>query len=144
MEGLSPPLHLCMEIRIGIENGDSMQTTIDRYLMNNPTVFGQFVQKWYFMYKQGRSTSDFLNSLESQYRQTLLEVVEGGLNGQPILKLITELETEIMQATKDELDADLKLLPLKLLLPLLLFQFPAFLLLLFGPLLSTILKEFTL
>ena len=109
MEGLSPPLHLCLEIRIGIENGDSIQKTLDKYLINNRSLFSQFVQKWCFLCKQGRSTAEILNSLESPYRRTLLEVLESGLKGQPILNSIKELESEIMLATKEELDADLKL-----------------------------------
>ncbi|MEN0059151.1 MAG: hypothetical protein AAGB31_09985, partial [Bdellovibrio sp.] len=50
--------------------------------------------------------------------------------------VLNRLEEEIIEACREEMAERLAQLPFILLVPLLLFQFPAFLLLLFGPLLN--------
>ena len=51
------------------------------------------------------------------------------------------LETEVESKAEAELDAHVAALPFKVLLPLLLFQFPAYLLLLLGPLLRELQRQ---
>jgi hypothetical protein len=61
--------------------------------------------------------------------------VERGCNGQPVIEYLEGLEKEIDFASHAELDLHISTLQFKALIPLLLFQFPAYLVLLLGPLL---------
>ncbi len=141
MEGLAPPLKCLLEIETRLQNGESVRTGIQKYLEQDIDAFTEDVRKLFFAYEQGRSASEVINSVKSVYRVALLEVLLQGLEGQPILNRIQELKMEIMDASESEIKEVLALLPLKLLVPLLLFQFPAFLLMLFGPIMRHLIGE---
>jgi hypothetical protein len=90
-------------------------------------------------FEQYGNLRDFTVSSSSPYRRELISLVGLGLSGAPVVAKLRELEVEIRWACQDELDLFIARLPLRALLPVLLIQFPAFLILLFGPILS----EFT-
>ena len=141
MEGLAPPLKCLLEIETRLQNGESVRTGIQKYLEQDIDAFTEDVRKLFFAYEQGRTASEVINSVKSVYRVALLEVLLQGLEGQPILNRIQELKIKIMDASESEIKEVLALLPLKLLVPLLLFQFPAFLLMLFGPIMRHLIGE---
>jgi len=72
---------------------------------------------------------------KSYREQALWELIERGHGGEPVLEPLTLLEEDIERAAQFDLDAHVAALPFKALVPLLLFQFPAFVILLVGPLL---------
>lgn len=74
--------------------------------------------------------------LSSLYRRSLLQILERGLRGEAVYSVLLQLETELVEACQEEISNKVARLPFILLIPLLLFQFPAFLMLLFGPLLQ--------
>lgn len=141
MEGLAPPLKCLLEIETRLQNGESVRAGLQKYLELDVDSFTEDVRQMYFAYEQGRSASEVIHSVESLYRVALLEVLLQGLEGQPILSRLQELKVEIMDACESEIKEVLALLPLKLLVPLLLFQFPAFLLMLFGPIMRHLIGE---
>ena len=55
------------------------------------------------------------------------------------MEYLKDLEKEIMEVCKEDLEKHLEKLPYICLIPLMLFQFPAFLLLLIGPLVLNLL-----
>lgn len=61
--------------------------------------------------------------------------------GQPVLDHLAALEDEITKAADAELDIHISTLPFKMLIPLLLFQFPAYLVLLLGPALRELTRQ---
>lgn len=69
----------------------------------------------------------------SLVRRQCLEVLSQGLQGEPIYSQICSLEEEVFEASRLEIEEFVALLPMKSLIPLLFFQFPAFLALLLGP-----------
>ena len=64
------------------------------------------------------------NSKMSSYRLFLLELVQQGLNGQPVLKALCELEQELLLQSDDQIERFTSLLPIKVLMLVLLLQFP--------------------
>jgi hypothetical protein len=98
--------------------------------------YAKDVSKWISLCDQGLDTTQALQKQRSRYRRSLLELLERGLRGESIYVYLCQLEQETIEACQDEISRKLSKLPFLLLGPLLLMQFPAFLLLLFGPLLQ--------
>ncbi len=135
MENINPALALLLAVRRNLEKGQSVKSGIHHYLKANTDVFAREVTTWYGLCQQGLPTDELLARQISPYRRTLLITLERGLRGEPIYTYLITLEEEIIGACEVSLAETLGRLPFILLIPLLLFQLPAFLALLFGPLL---------
>jgi hypothetical protein len=92
------------------------------------------------MIEMGRSPAEILSKMTFVRRQCL-ETLQQGLRGESIYQQICSLEEEVLEATKLEIEEFVSLLPMKSLIPLLFFQFPAFLALLLGPFLISFLSQ---
>jgi hypothetical protein len=143
VEGLSPPLRCLIEMQSCIQNGETVRTGLKRFLQSSDPkdAFTRDVRAFLFAWEQGHDWRACVTRTTSPHRKALLEVAACGLAGQSVLPHLESLRTEIAAACDLEIQAHLEMLPLKMLVPLLLFQFPAFLLLLFGPLLRHLIEE---
>lgn len=154
MEGLAPPLKCLIHVQSGVQNGESVRSSLTRYLHGGDVLFdgssraleiddafGHVLRRFLFAWEQGHDWRSLLNEAGSHQRRALLEVLACGLAGQSISAHLESLRDEITNACDLEIREHLELLPLKMLAPLLLFQFPAFLLLIFGPLLRHLVEE---
>ncbi len=143
MEGLTPPLKCLIHVQSALQNGESVRSSLTRYihlgLANDD--FGQCLRRFLFAWEQGHDWRAQLKIVGSPQRRALLEILSAGLAGQSISAPLDSLKDEITSACDLEIKDHLEMLPLKMLAPLLLFQFPAFLLLLFGPLLRHLVEE---
>lgn len=148
MEGLAPPLKLTLEVIRQIENGESIRSGIINYLHNNQDEFAYVVTKWIYYYDQNiNETNVHLAKLlqkQSKYRVALLKILILGLKGYPIYDQIRDYEKELLEICENEMEKYISLLPFKTLIPLLLFQFPAFFMLIVIPLLKQLLKYLNL
>lgn len=72
----------------------------------------------------------------SLLRQAFFNTLLFGIEGHSVLSRLHELRIEIEQQLELDMKAHVDSLPLKMLAPLLLFMFPAFLILLLGPITS--------
>lgn len=79
--------------------------------------------------------------MESSYQKALFALLERGLSGQPILEALQALESETLRAASSELDTHVGRLPFLSMVPLFTFQFPAYLILLIGPIFSQLLQQ---
>ncbi|MNL37018.1 hypothetical protein D3C87_1591390 [compost metagenome] len=136
MECVAPPLALLLAVKRSLEKGHPAKHGVLNYLKKEEGPFPQFVSKWLAHLQQGQATQELLRQEKSIHRRVLLQLLERGMRGESIYLPLTQLEDEIIEACQHELSQKLAKLPFLLLIPLLLFQFPAFLLLLFGPLLQ--------
>lgn len=120
-----------------------MRTATQAYLSQASASceFAIVVRKFMFAWEQGHDWRVPLRACRSAHRRALLEVLACGLGGQSISAQLESLRSEIANACDLEIKEHIEMLPLKMLAPLLLFQFPAFLLLLFGPLLRHLIQE---
>ena len=143
MEGLAPPLKCLIEMQSALQNGEVIRQGLRRYLQ--ATVpgdeFATVIRRFTFAWDQGQDWRELIGQVTSPHRRALLDLIATGFAGQPVMVHLEELRTEIIAACDLEIRGRLDMLPLKMLVPLLFFQFPAFLLLLFGPLLSRLVQE---
>lgn len=78
-------------------------------------------------------SSETLSAEVGLYRERLFWLLESGYAGAPVLRELRALKSETIEQLELDLKNHVERLPLKMLLPLLLLMFPAFLILLFGP-----------
>lgn len=136
MESLAPPLRLLIHVKRSIERGSSVKTGILSFIKSDSEDFSSEIKQWLAHFEHGQSTKSIIDRQKSIYRRTLLTLLERGLRGDAIYQSLNLLEEETVMACQLEQAHFLSRLPFLLLLPLLFFMFPAFLLLLFGPLLG--------
>ncbi|WII72732.1 hypothetical protein QJS83_02465 [Bdellovibrio sp. 22V] len=136
MEGLAPPLELLLSIKRSIEKGQSVKQGVLSYVKKNRGEFPAQVTQWLALLQQGQDPRECVQGISSLHRRTLLQILERGLRGESIYNVLLRLEEELIESCHEEITNKIAQLPFLLLIPLLLFQFPAFLMLLFGPLLK--------
>ena len=142
MESLAPSFEFVMFLKQGMHSGQSLRMALLEYVgqrINCPT--RNSISIWLIQYDQGIETEKLLEKIASPSLRQLLELLEIGLQGHPIYPHLCELEKEIHFACQNQIEKDLAALPFKALVPLLLFMFPAYLLMLFGPLVSSFIQE---
>ena len=138
MDDLTPPiLKAVREVRWMISSGKSMKDALQIYLDGTHDAFASFLRAQWARKRQGAK----LDTPKSHYQKAFWNLVERGCAGQPTLEALNALEHEVEKAAQSELDAHLASLPFKVLLPLLLFQFPAYLILLLGPMLRELNRQ---
>jgi len=141
MENLAPPLELLMDVRFGMEKGQSLKKTLLYYIEAQPQdPWRHQLALWLKLLEMGRSPLEITTQMTFVRRQCL-EIIEMGLRGESIYQQICSLEEEVFEATKLEIEEFIAVLPMKSLIPLLFFQFPAFLALLIGPFLLSFLSH---
>ncbi|GIL17097.1 MAG: hypothetical protein BroJett040_08480 [Oligoflexia bacterium] len=141
MEGLAPTLKFVLGLRLGLERGDSLRAALQRYLQCHSDDFTKKLSQFLSLRDQNRLDSNFFAKISSPYRRAVLQLVDRGLAGDSILQQVKILEIEIHEVCSAELDAFVAQLPFKVLLPLVLFVFPAFMILLLGPLVLSLLAS---
>lgn len=142
MEGLAPPLKCVLELQAAIRNGESVRAGVMRYVQSASVRddFAACLRSMLVSWERGREWRSTFDG-QSPQRHALAEIVASGLSGQSVASQLDAIRAEIERACDGEIREHLELLPLKMLAPLLLFQFPAFLLLMFGPLLRHLVEE---
>lgn len=152
MENISPTLLLLLSVRGALESGFSVRTGILNFLKlseeikKSPThkiysdSFMDFVSLWLLLIDQGQDFS-FLYKDIHPCKRTLLHLLEKGLKGMPVLNLLNELEMEITKSCEDEINEHIQKIPILLLLPVLFLMFPAYLILLLGPVIESIMDK---
>ncbi|MFN7728853.1 MAG: hypothetical protein ACK5P7_06830 [Bdellovibrio sp.] len=135
MENVTPTMRLLQSVRYSMEGGESVRQGLVAYLQLSPDALSPLVRQWLHLFERGASTHAFLGEIQSPVRRHLLLLLEKGLLGEPILQSLTSFAEEVQEQSIAEIELFLAQLPFRMLLPLLFFLFPAFLLLLLGPLL---------
>jgi hypothetical protein len=141
MEGLNPALGLAMEIRRGLESGESIRGLLMRQSRSGDP-FSRFCRRWIERHDRGGDLTPLWIELKSPHRRVLLRVLERGLKGDPIHASLMEIEKELAEACRIEMDRHLALLPFRLMVPLLFLLFPAVLLLILAPFLDALAAGF--
>lgn len=141
MEYLTPPILTALnDICWRIQAGTSVRDAIERYLATHSDSFSLYIRRWWVAREQ--SLGGFPHdSNQNAYHLAVLELLDRGLIGQPILDSLFELRTEVRQLCTHRLELHIQNLPIKLLIPLLGLQFPAFLLVLLGPILRRLIQD---
>ena len=139
MDALAPPLKALLHIKLKIRAGKSVRESIKEYVQESMDCpFAKNLGLWLF-YKESEQPQHI--EITQTYRKLLVEVLNRGLEGDQILKPLESLEEEMVTASMNDLDKQLQKLPFIVLTPLLLLQLPAFLILIFAPLVFQLLSE---
>lgn len=138
MVHLVPSLSFIKNLRIHLEQGLTVNASLMTTINKEETSFSQQILFWKAQYDQRtQPTADF----KSVYQQSFVEILIMGLEGAPIHQSLCLLEVEMEEEFERQWKAYLQTLPVKLSLPLLFFFFPAYIILLFGPLITQFLQE---
>ncbi len=133
MVSLAPPLKAVLEIRLTIENGLSVTESLRSFSKKNPDdLFAKELGHWLFKKETGQKWDSHF--FKPPYRKHLIDILNRGLAGEPILENLQDLEKDLTIAANEDLEKHLQKLPFITLIPLMLLEFPAFILLLLGPL----------
>lgn len=135
MENLEPTLRLIRAVSAAMDSGDSVRIGISQYLQQPADRLTKKVQCWFQLIERGCPTETYLNQIENIHHQITLRLLERGLRGEPIYSHLCLLGEEVQDQNLAEIEVFLAKLPIRMLLPLVFCLFPAFLLLLLGPLL---------
>ena len=138
MEGLAPPLKCLIEVRHQIEQGSSVNSALRKYVSTVQDDFSSVVEDWMIARSEGREKEVLKEISGLFYRRSLLVIFEKGLGGIPILEALIEFEKELFRKCDEEIERTLSDLPFYVMLPVMGLQFPAYLLLLFGPLVKSL------
>lgn len=140
MEDLIPPLLTAVrEVRWRIASGRSMKEAVRLHLEQAHSPFAHRLREWWALKAQGRENQ--AKHFKTHYQKAFLNLIERGCAGQPTLDHLTALEDEIAKAAEAELELHIATLPFKMLIPLLIFQFPAYVILLLGPALRELTRQ---
>lgn len=137
---LAPPLKAVLEIRFYLEQGISVPQSVRLYVQKNlDDSFAKELSYWLFAKEQGKDYKETL--FNTFYRKHLLEILNRGLKGEPILTALNDFEQDLIFASNEDLEQYLQKLPFITLIPLMLFAFPAFFIMLTGPMLLDLLNS---
>ena len=103
-------------VQYSLLSGKSVKQSIDEFIEKNPD-------------------PDFLilKSLDPQQGTPLIHLLKAGVEGHRVGESLLNLKLDLIEKLKLEIDLHLKWLPLISMIPVLLFMFPAFLMVLIGP-----------
>ena len=142
MQYLAPSLHLLICIKSSLESSESVRFGVAKFIQeSNEHGFVQECKDFLLLIESAKDTQSFLLKIQSPCRRLLLDLCAQSIQGSSIYDRICELEGDIIDLCRDQMDKQLQRMAFLLLPPLLLFQLPALLLLLLGPVLLQILKE---
>lgn len=139
MVGLDPNLKLLGYIRLSLARGQSLKASISRYCTDNTGRLAKQLAGLLISYQQNKTEYGLLDTV-SQERRLVLDIIWRGLKGETILKHLPQLEFELELKSHERLDHFLKTLPIKVLLVVILFHFPALLILSLIPILNQLLE----
>ena len=138
MEGLAPLLQFVLEFEWGLRCGCSVAQSWQQALAGvQDRVLWQELNQWWQLWQQNQNPSVVTRS---RHRHVLCDLVAKGLMGSPIYERLQSFRSDLLDACWDELEDFLQALPFRSGIVLMLFQFPAMLVLLLGPMILSMLE----
>lgn len=131
-------------LRMQFAQGHSIQAALDNILSTRTDPYSQDLIIWLKRRRAGQATSDIVSRLplltKTGVRKSFLHIMDCGFQGSPIDGPLEELQAEFAFQIENQIERRLQLLPIKLILPLVLFILPSLLILIIGPLFLSLTK----
>lgn len=124
-----------------LEKGSAVSQSIRRACEQENTPLSTEILMWSLDFQQ-KGDGGLLWSPQSHYQLSFKELLKQGLQGAPVYQPLLDLENEMLIEFEIQWKSHLETLPVKLSIPMLFFFFPAYVVLLFGPLITKFMKEF--
>ena len=142
MENLAPPYQFVLSLIQELESGVPARIAVKKYVRGARGEFADQLLSWQLLAEQGKGAlfqkqKDKMNA----FRRSIFDLLDYSLQGVSILEPLHLLEAELREVSEQRLDEHLGKLPFKLMIPLMLFQFPALLILILGPLVVHLMQE---
>lgn len=138
MAHIVPSIQFVQELKRRLHCGQSLSKSIETLCHQQEDPFYIKVQLWVAYYKKGQKNKIHF---KTDYQKTLMQIIAKGLDGGSILEHVELLEQEMLKEFERQWKAHLNGLSFRLMVPLLMCFFPAYIILLFGPFVIQILKE---
>lgn len=107
-----------------------MNESINLYLESHSDPLSSQLREMLVMLNRNKTE---LSQLQTPLQRAFWILIVRGLNGQPVLEALQGLEVEVERMASHQLETHIAELPFKVMIPMLLFMFPAYLLVLIGP-----------
>lgn len=135
MANLNPVLLLVWQLKRNLSSGKSLRNGIESYLgeESGDELF-KILQKWW-LWRENGGTGEYIYE-KSIHLTYLFSLLDAGLRGQAILLRLSDFESILLEKCEEEIQLYVESLPSLMILPLLLFIFPAIMFLLLPPLIK--------
>lgn len=133
-------LILLQTIKYKLESGEAIRPSLAAFASSHQSELGLQVATWISLLERGLQTSSYLAQIKSPVRRQMFFVFERGLRGESILGSLVQMESELLDHCYEQIEKHMVILPLKMLLPLMGFIFPAFLIIVLGPLIQELVR----
>ena len=141
MEYLATPYIFVEYLRYSLESGENFQASLKRFIFENPSSFSEQLQKWLILKQIGKTgVGDFQKKFPVA-KKSIFDILDLAYGGVSIIEPLKSMEKELFHICEHDLGKHLDKLPYKLMIPMMLLQFPAVLMLLIGPLLVQFFSE---
>lgn len=153
MVGMNPVLECVWFVEEGLRRGDSVREALSRWsdisIMSdrNHDRYSRDFRLQVLRLLRDMETRDkesptrAVSTSLSPHRENFFQILLAGFRGEAVLADLELLKADIQNQLELDMKSHVETLPFKMLVPLLLFLFPAFLILLFGPITRSFLQS---
>ena len=142
MENLAPALECALEIQASIAAGETVREGINKFARDFPGDLSQRLQSFLFQIDQNRGEQFLVELAHTPLQRSLFQLILRSCRGESVGPPLADLTAEMQLASQAQMEEFVQTLPVRMMIPVLLFQFPAFLTLLIGPLLIEFMRSF--
>lgn len=135
MEDLSPTLMLIIGVREALERGDSVRAGIAEFVAHDTSDLKLVLLNPALVAEEGARRFRELKETE----KSALSILRRGLEGESILPILRDLENDLIDRSDMEIEDFTQKLTFRCLIPLMIFVFPGYLVLLLGPMIERLL-----
>ncbi|MCH2533219.1 MAG: hypothetical protein MK008_02120 [Bdellovibrionales bacterium] len=144
MERINPVLECITEVQSSLMSGESIKAGVVSFIKQgtSTSLLHRQCKSFLIIHESGQELSKLTTNINSELTISLLHLLERGLKGEPIAEYLEELKQFTVEQSEKDIANFLSLLPFKAMIPLFLFQLPALLIILFGPLIVNLQESF--
>lgn len=144
MERINPIIECITEIQSSLMSGESIKVGLISYIQQDSSMskLQQTCKNFVTLYESGQDTNKVVKGAKSELTKSLLLLLERGFKGEPISEALQDLKEFTVDQSEKDIANYLTILPFKAMIPLFIFQLPALLIILFGPLILSLQESF--
>ncbi len=139
MENLNPTLRLIMSLREGLEKGESPRQSLQNFIQTETGPLAENLKLWWIQLETRSAEPPCFQLTRSQ--KATVNLIQRSFQGESIGAGLALLQQEVTEKCENQIEAYVQGLPLRSLLPLIFLIFPAYLLILLGPLVEELIHS---
>ncbi|MEM7646627.1 MAG: type II secretion system F family protein [Pseudomonadota bacterium] len=140
MVHIAPSVAFVIQLKFMMGKGHSVADAVHSLCERGDDCFHRNIQTWWAAYQSGQH-GRWNHLFKTHHQKCLIEMIMIGLEGGPIYHHLESLQEDMEREFERQWKSYLESLPIRLSLPLLLLFFPAYVVLLFGPLVIQFFQE---